>query len=129
MDEAKRKCLNYAANVPEWNLALALDAVSRLNRTSEVCNALAKAITEEFSRPRLYPKNYYTEFGHPERVAQLIRDVPGAIGDALFSVELLTSLVDTFPRPEDMEHRVEFSYEISHKFLHDLCRDHGMKEE
>ena len=43
-DEKKEICLNYAANVPEWKLALILDALAKLGDASRCCGTVQKAV-------------------------------------------------------------------------------------
>lgn len=58
-DEKKEICLNYAANVPEWKLALILDALAKLGDASRCCGTVQKAVAGGQSYMRLHPDSEY----------------------------------------------------------------------
>ena len=43
-DEKKQICLNYAANVPEWQMGLTLEALAALGEVSSTCGKVQKAV-------------------------------------------------------------------------------------
>lgn len=126
-DEKKEICLNYAANVPEWKLALILDALAKLGDASRCCGTVQKAVAGGQSYMRLHPDSEYAGEDQADYV-HICQEAPRALGRAVYAVEIVLSQSDCFRLAKDLAYMAETAYNSSYAELESMCRKRGCKE-
>lgn len=126
-DEKKEICLNYAANIPEWKLALILDALAKLGDASRCCGTVQKAVAGGQSYMRLHPDREYTGEDQADYV-HICQEAARALGRAVYAVEIVLSQSDCFCPAKDLAYGAETAYNSSYAELESMCRKHGCKE-
>lgn len=126
-DEKKEICLNYAANIPEWKLALILDALAKLGDASRCCGTVQKAVAGGQSYMRLHPDSEYA--GEDQACyVHICQEAARALGRAVYAVEIVLSQSDCFWLAKDLAYMAETAYNSSYAELESMCREHGCKE-
>lgn len=100
-DEKKEICLNYAANIPEWKLALILDALAKLGDASRCCGTVQKAVAGGQSYMRLHPDREYTGEDQADYV-HICQEAARALGRAVYAVEIVLSQSECFGLTKDL---------------------------
>lgn len=126
-DEKKEICLNYAANVPEWKLALILDALAKLGDASRCCGTVQKAVAGEQSYMRLHPDREYTGADQADYV-HICQEAARALGRAVYAVEIVLSQSECFGLTKDLAYSAEAAYSSAYAELESMCRKHGCRE-
>ena len=127
MDEKKQICLNYATNVPEWQLALTLDALARLGDASRYCGAVQKAVAGDLAWMKLHPDSEYIGTLPIDRVKSC-QEAARALGGALYALEIVLAQADSFSFAKDLAGGADATYNGAHVDLEDMCRKHGCSE-
>lgn len=138
-DETREICLNYAASVPEWNLALKHEAASELARCAAELMKVSQMMLASDAADRLHPDRF--DYGlAPRGYASAISDAKYSLGDAAFALEIVIALAragDVFPHigfPREgsglrnVLAGVTAAYGTKSAWLEDLCRRHGCEE-
>lgn len=126
-DEKRQICLNYAANVPEWSLALQLNAIKKLNRTAQMCNQLSAIIAGGLSYDRTHPGSYDRSEA-PAGFSIICSDTAKALGEGVCAVEDISAQADLFGFTKQLAASAEIAYQTGQLELEDLCRKHGCTE-
>lgn len=87
-DEKKQICLNYAANVPEWQMGLTLEALAALGEVSSTCGKVQKAVAGDMAWTKLHPDSEYLGTLPINRV-KACNEAASALGKALWALEVL----------------------------------------
>lgn len=125
LDEAKQRCLNYAATVPEWTLTEQLKAVRELSACASKLTDIVQALTAGMIYDR-YEHPYGREGDRPDYSRQL-REAGYFIGKSVYALEVLAS-ESPFSYARDPSMNAESSYSTEHALLKERCRKHGMEE-
>lgn len=125
LDETKQRCLNYAANVPEWTLTEQLKAAQVLAQASSKFSDIAQALTGGMIYDR-YEHPYAGDNDRPDYSRQL-RDAGYLVGKVTYALEVLAS-GNPFSYVRDPSMNAEASYSTEHALLEQRCREHGMEE-
>lgn len=126
-DEKRQICLNYASNVPEWTLALQLDAVSKLQKLQRCSAELSEKFTACLSYDKLHPNDI--DYGEPPQyVTDSCYRLVDSMGDALAAAEMLLTLAEQFPFAAHLADRMETAYSVAQIDLESTCRRHGCPE-
>lgn len=127
MEEKKQICLNYAANVPEWQLALTLDALARLGDVSRYCGTVQKAVAGDLAWMKLHPDSEYIGTLPIDRV-KACQEAARALGGALYALEIVLAQADSFSFAKDLAGGADATYNGAHVTLEEMCRKHGCSE-
>lgn len=126
-DEKKQICLNYAANVPEWQLDMALQAVADIGATISALGKVQKAVAGDMAWLRAHPGEDYLGTIPIDRV-KACNDAARALGSALYALEVILTQSDQFGFAKGLAFTTEAAYNTSHAALKDRCRMHGWSE-
>lgn len=126
-DDKKQICLNYATNVPEWQLGLSLEAFAALGEVSSACGKVQKAIAGDMAWLKLHPACDYVGT-IPINRSQACQDAASALGRALYALEILLAQSNQFGFAYGLARDAEATYTTSHSDLEDMCRRHGCEE-
>ncbi len=126
-DEKKQTCLNYASNVPEWTLDMALQAVADIGSTISALGKVQKAVAGDMAWLRAHPGEDYLGTIPIDRV-KACNDAAGALGSALYALEVILAQSDQFGFAKGLAFTAEAAYNTSHAALKDRCRKHGCPE-
>lgn len=126
-DERKQICLNYATNVPEWQLGLTLEALAALGEASSACGKVQKAVAGDLAWTKLHPDSEYLGTVPINRV-NACKNAALALGKALWALEVLLAQSDQFGFASGLALDAEAAYGSQHHVLEDMCRKHGCAE-
>lgn len=126
-DEKKQTCLNYASNVPEWTLDMALQAVADIGSTISALGKVQKAVAGDMAWLRAHPGEDYLGTIPIDRV-KACNDAAGALGSALYALEVILAQSAQFGFAKGLAFTAEAAYNTSHAALKDRCRKHGCPE-
>lgn len=126
-DEKKQICLNYATNVPEWQMDMALQAVADIGAACSDLGKVQKAFAGDMAWMRAHPGEDYLGTIPIDRV-KACTDAAGALGAALYALEVILAQSDQFGFAKGMAFTAEAAYNASHAALKNRCRMHGWSE-
>lgn len=126
-DERKQICLNYAANVPEWQMGLTLEALAALGEVSSTCGKVQKAVAGDMAWTKLHPDSEYLGTLPINRV-NACKEAASALGKALWALEVLLAQSEQFGFAFGLALDTESAYGTQHDVLEDICRTHGCAE-
>lgn len=126
-DEKKQICLNYATNVPEWQLDMALQAVADIGAACSDLGKVQKAVAGDMAWMRAHPGEDYLGTIPIDRV-KACTDAAGALGAALYALEVILAQSDQFGFAKGMAFTAEAAYSAAHAALKNRCRMHGWSE-
>lgn len=136
--ERRRAALRYAADVPEWSLALKHQAAADLAKCASRLMTVSQMMLATDAADRLYPGRL--DYGlAPAGYAQAISDAEYSLGTAASALEVIVALADAgsvFPVVSaqqkgglnDAMSSVRAAYDVGLTWLEWKCRRHGMKE-
>lgn len=136
--ERRKAVLRYAADVPEWGLALKHRSASDLADCAMKLMNVSRMLLATDAEDRFYPHRF--DYGmSPSGYADAIESAEYAPGRAAAALEVVTALAnagDVFPLVSsnqtvglyDAMPKVQAGYDGRRAELEDLCRKHGMKE-
>nr|DAI04569.1 MAG TPA: hypothetical protein [Caudoviricetes sp.] len=126
-DERKQICLNYAGNVPEWQLGLTLDALANIADAVSTLGKVQKAVAGDLAWIKNNPDSIYmgTIPIDRERACKAASD---ALGKAMYALEIVSMQSYPFSGTKDLATNAEVTYNTQHAALEDRCRRHGCPE-
>lgn len=125
--EKRKICLNYASNVPEWQLDMTLDALAALGAAVNACGRVQKAVAGDMAWIKRHPNSTYMGTEPIDR-AQACNDAAHALGRAVYALEVILVQSSLFSYANDLAHSAETSYNVAHNELEGRCREHGCPE-
>lgn len=118
-DERKQICLNYAANVPEWQMGLTLEALAALGEVSSTCGKVQKAVAGDMAWTKLHPDSEYLGTLPINRV-NACKEAASALGKALWALEVLLAQSEQFGFAFGLALGTESAYGTQHDVLEDI---------
>ena len=126
-DEKKQICLNYASNVPEWQLDITLKSLADLGAAVGAIGKVQKAVAGDLAWLRQHPDSEYLGTIPIDRV-RACQDAAETLGSAMYALENILNQSCQFGFAKDLAYMAEASYNTSHVALEDRCRKHGCPE-
>lgn len=110
--------------MPEWKLALILDALAKLGDASRCCGTVQKAVAGGQSYMRLHPDSEYAGEDRADYV-HICQEEVRALGRAVYAVEIVLSQSECFGMIKDLAYGAETAYNSSYAELESMCRKRG----
>lgn len=122
-DEKKQVCLNYASNVPEWQLGLTLGALADIGEAVSTLGKVQKAVAGDLAWSKNNPDSTY-----PIDRQLACKNAAEALGKAMYALEVILAQSSPFTTAKDLAYEAEAAYTVQHTALQSRCRVHGCPE-
>lgn len=126
-DEKKQICLNYAINVPEWQLGLTLGALADIGESVSTLGKVQKAVAGDLSWSTNNPESTYMGT-YPIDRQLACKNAAEALGKAMYALEVILTQSSPFTTAKDLAYEAEAAYTVQHTALQSRCRVHGCPE-
>lgn len=126
-DEKKQICLNYASNVPEWQLDITLKSLADIGAAVCALGKVQKAVAGDLAWTKQHPNGKYMGTIPVDRV-RACNDAAKSLGEAMYALETILVQSDQFGFAKSLTYAAEAAYDTSHVGLEDRCRKHGCPE-
>lgn len=126
-DEKKQICLNYASNVPEWQLDITLKSLADLGAAVCAIGKVQTAVAGDLAWMKQHPDSEYLGTIPVGRV-RACQEAAAFFGSAMYALENILAQSSQFGFAKDLAYMAEASYNTAHVALEDRCRKHGCPE-
>jgi hypothetical protein len=125
--EKGKICLNYAFNVPEWQLDMTLDALAALGAAVSACGKVQKAVAGDLAWIKRHPNSMYMGTEPIDR-ARACNEAATALGRAVYALEVILCQSSQFGFAHDLARAAQTGYNVEHVALETRCREHGCED-
>lgn len=108
-DEKKQICLNYASNVPEWQLGLTLGALADIGEAVSTLGKVQKAVAGDLAWTKNNPDCVYMGTIPTDR-ALACKNAADALGKAMYALEVVLTQSSLFPTAKDLAIAADAAY-------------------
>lgn len=126
-DEKKQTFLNYASNVPEWQLGLTLGALADIGEAVSTLGKVQKAVAGDLAWSTNNPESTYMGT-YPIDRQIACKNAAEALGKAMYALEVILTQSSPFTTAKDLAYEAEAAYTVQHSALQSRCRVHGCPE-
>lgn len=126
-DEKKQICLNYASNVPEWQLGLTLGGLADIGEAVSTLGKVQKAVAGDLAWTKNNPDSTYMGT-YPIDRQLACKNAAEALGKAMYALEVILTQSSQFSTAKDLAYEAEAAYNVQHIALQSRCRVHGCQE-
>lgn len=123
----KQICLNYASNVPEWQLGLTLGALADIGEAVSTLGKVQKAVAGDLAWTKNNPDCVYMGTLPTDR-ALACKNAAEALGKAMYALEVILTQSSLFSTAKDLAIVADATYNVQHMVLQSRCRVHGCPE-
>lgn len=116
-DEKKQICLNYASNVPEWQLGLTLGALADIGEAVSTLGKVQKAVAGDLAWTKNNPDCVYMGTIPTDR-ALACKNAADALGKAMYALEVVLTQSSLFPTAKDLAIAADAAYNVQQTLNH-----------